>query len=136
MKRRVEAVLIAMIAVQLVHAVEEFVFEFWSVFPPMRAVYGGVPDLGIGVFVSFHIILILFGVWCYMQLRRGGLKAREAVLAWVVIQGVTLAVHIAWFIVDPRYQPGLATAPLFLATIAAAIAVSKREGITERGSGT
>ena len=132
MNRRVEAALVAMIAVQLVHGVEEFVFEFWNEFPPMRAVYGDVPGLGIGVFVSFHAVLIAFGVWCYSQVRRGGLKEREAVLAWVVIQATTLAVHVAWLIVDPRYQPGLATAPLFVATVAAAITALKRERV---GSG-
>jgi len=129
MKSRVEGALLAMIALQLVHAVEEFVFEFWNEFPPMRAVYGGVPGLGTGVFVSFHAILILFGFCCYVELRRGGLKAREVIAAWVVIQGPTLAVHSLWFIVDPGYQPVLATAPLFVATIAFAITALELERV-------
>ena len=135
MKNRVEAALVAMIVVQLVHGIEEFVFEFWNDFPPMRAVYGGAPALGKTVFVSFHTLLILFGGWCCVQVRRGGLKGWEAIVAWVVIQGVTLAVHAAWFIVDPRYQPGLATTPLFVVTIAVAIAALKRERVVGGGEG-
>lgn len=129
MKNRVEAALVAMIVVQLVHGVEEFVGEFWNAFPPMHAVYGGVSGLGPAVFVFFHALLMLFGLWCCVQVRRGGLKGWEAIVAWVVIQGVTLAVHAAWFIVDPRYQPGLATTPLFVVTIAVAIAALKRERV-------
>jgi len=135
MKGRVEGALLAMIALQLVHAAEEFVFEFWNEFPPMRAVYGGVPGLGTWVFVSFHAVLIVFGFWCYVQVRRGGLKAREAIAAWVVIQGTTLVVHALWFIVDPGYQPGLATAPLFVATIAVAMTALKREPVASGRKG-
>jgi hypothetical protein len=127
MRNRPEGALLAMIVVQLVHAVEEFVFEFWNDFPPMRAVYGDVPGLATGVFVSFHALLLGFGVWCVVQVRRGRLKARDAVVAWIVIQGTTLAVHVAWLVVDPRYQPGLATAPLMLLSMGLGTAALKRE---------
>jgi hypothetical protein len=135
MKDRFEVLLLAMIALQLVHAVEEFVLEFWNAFPPMRAVYGGVPGLGTRVFVLFHTLLILFGFWCYRQVRRGRITSRAAVGAWILIQGVTLFVHVAWFVVDPRYQPGLATTPLFAATIAVAIRAHKREPVADGGEG-
>ncbi len=126
---RVEWMLAAMIALQLVHALEEFVLEFWNAFPPMRAIYGGVPGLGPRVFVLFHALLILFGVWCIREVRRGTVTSRAALSAWVFIQGITLAVHAAWFVADPRYTPGLATTPLFAITIAGAIATLKRERI-------
>lgn len=135
MKDRFQALLLAMIALQLVHAVEEFALEFWNAFPPMRAIYGGVPGLGTRVFVLFHTLLILFGVWCYRQVRRGRITSRAAIGAWIVIQSVTLFVHVAWFIVDPRYQPGLATTPLFAASIAVAITALKREPVLTGNSG-
>lgn len=133
MTSRPERVLLAMIALQFVHAVEEFIFEFWNAFPPMRAVYGDVS--GVGVFVLFHTILIGFGFWCIREIRRQGVSAKAALLAWIAIQTVTLVVHIAWFAADPRYQPGLATTPWFAVTIAAAITALKRErvGIGSRG---
>ncbi len=127
MKGRLEWALLAMIAAQLLHAVEEFYFEFWNAFPPMRAVYGGLAGLGIAVFVLFHTILIVFGCWCFQHMRRGDLTARVAIGSWIAIQSVTLVVHVVWFVVDPRYQPGLATAPLFAATIAVAIVALKHE---------
>lgn len=116
-----------MVALQFAHALEEFVFEFWDAFPPMRAVYGGVS--GLGVFVLFHTILIVFGLWCVREVRRGGVGARAALFAWIAIQTVTVAVHVAWFVVDPRYQPGLATTPVFVATIAVAIRAFESERV-------
>ncbi|HXV13740.1 MAG TPA: hypothetical protein VEC56_06000, partial [Candidatus Krumholzibacteria bacterium] len=58
-----------------------------------------------------------------------------ALAAWTVIQGVTVAVHVAWLVVDPGYQPGLATTPLFAVTIAAAIAALKRRRVADGNSG-
>jgi hypothetical protein len=123
-----------MVIVQLVHGIEEYYFEFWNVFPPMRYVYGGVPGLGHRVFVLFHALLVIFGVWCYFRwVRHGGKDAFAAVNAWIWIQGVTVAVHVAWFIVAPAYRPGLATVPLFLPTMAFAIAALKRARSSSMG---
>jgi hypothetical protein len=116
-----------MIAVQAVHALEEFRFEFWNVFPPMRAVYGRLPDHGELVFVAFHATLLGFGGWCYFRWVRGGGEAAHRVIAlWTAIQSVTVLLHVAWFLTAPGYQPGLATLPLFLATIALALVALKR----------
>jgi len=117
---------LVMIAVQAVHAIEEFIFDFWDIFPPMRAVYGGTPGLGEIVFIGFHALLIGLGVVCYRRwVRRGGAGAR-AVVGWgVAVQSFTLALHAAWFLTELRYQPGLATAPLFVPAIAMGIAARK-----------
>lgn len=119
-----------MIVVQALHALEEFAFEFWNVFPPMRAVYGGAA-LGPVVFVLFHASLISFGLWCYVrEVRCRGRNTRGVVWLWVLIQGVTVALHVAWFLTDPGYQPGLATLPLFLPAIAMAVVALRREELS------
>jgi hypothetical protein len=114
-----------MIAVQFAHALEEFVFEFWNAFPPMLSIFDGA--WGVGVFVLFHAVLIGFGWWCVREVRRGGLVARDALTAWIIIQAVTIAVHVAWLTVDWRYQPGLATTPLLIATTVLGIQQLVRE---------
>ena len=124
MKNRYQPVLAAMIVLQIVHALEEYLLEFWNEFPPMRAMYG--PELGRGVFVVFHALLIVFGVWCYRQVRRNTEHARAAMWCWVVIQSGTVVAHTIWLVFDASYQPGLATLPLFLITIALAIVVLQR----------
>jgi hypothetical protein len=119
MKISLSFAFVTMIAVQAVHAVEEFVFEFWNVFPPMRAVYGGTPGLGECVFIAFHAMIIGMGVWCYRRwVRGGGKNAMTVVRAGMAVQSITVLLHAAWFLTAPGYQPGLATTPLFLPAIA------------------
>lgn len=127
MSRRLPRVLVFMIVLQAVHAAEEFALEFWNVFPPMRAIYGPDSPLGRALFIFFHVALIGFGVWCYRQVRQSTQHARTAMWCWVVIQCGTVAAHLIWMALDPGFQPGLVTLPLFLVTIAAAIAALKSE---------
>ena len=126
MKSRYSPVLAAMIVLQIVHALEEFLLDFWNEFPPMRVMYG--PELGRSVFIAFHALLVVFGVWSFLQVRRNTAHARAAMWCWVVIQGGTVVAHAIWLAFDPRYQPGLVTLPLFLITIAWAIAVLRKRG--------
>lgn len=129
MKVSLSSAFVTMIVVQAVHAVEEFVFDFWDAFPPMRAVYGGMPRLGEGVFIAFHLTLIGLGLWCYRGwVRAGGRDARTIVRAGILVQSVTVLLHAAWFLTDSGYQPGLATTPLFLPAIAmGAVALKQAE---------
>ena len=116
-----------MIVVQALHAIEEFLFEFWDVFPPMHAVYGGTPGLGERVFIAFHSLLIGIGLWSYRRWVRGGGAGARTVVRWgILVQSFTLLLHAAWFLTAPRYQPGLATTPLFVPAIALATAALKR----------
>lgn len=127
MRRSLSSAYLAMIAVQTLHALEEFALEFWDSFPPMRAGYGGVPGLGEYVFVVFHTMLIGLGVWCYARwVRRGGARASTVVRAGVLVQAVTVLLHIGWLLAAPRYHPGLATTPLFPPAMAWAIAAARR----------
>lgn len=127
MSRHAARVLLAMIVLQAVHAAEEFALEFWNAFPPMRAIYGPDSSLGRALFVLFHVLLIGFGVWCYQQVRRSTERGRTAMWCWVMVQCGTVAAHLIWMALDPGFQPGLVTLPLFLVTIAAAIAALKSE---------
>ncbi len=113
---------LVMLAVQTVHAIEEFVLEFWNVFPPMRAIYTA-PGLGRLVFIGFHSLLIGLGAWGYARyVRRGGESARVAVQAGIAVQSITVLLHAAWFLTEMRFQPGLATILLFLPAIGLASA--------------
>ncbi len=127
MRLSLASTFLVMIVVQAVHAIEEFLFDFWNVFPPMRAVYGGVPRLGERVFIAFHALLIGIGLWSYRRWVRGGGASARTVMRWgILVQSFTVLLHAAWFLAGLRYQPGLATTPLFVPAIALAIAALKR----------
>jgi hypothetical protein len=117
---------LVMIVVQVVHAMEEFLFHFWDVFPPMRVVYGGTPGLGERVFIAFHALLIGIGLWSYRRWVRGGGASARTVVRWgIFVQSFTVLLHAAWFLTELRYQPGLATTTLFVPAIALAIVALK-----------
>lgn len=129
MSRHAARVLLAMIVLQVVHAAEEFALEFWNVFPPMRAIYGPDSALGRALFITFHVAIMAFGAWCYWQVRRSTARARTAMMFWILIQCGTVAAHLIWMALDPGFQPGLITLPLFLITIAAGITALKRRNV-------
>ncbi len=126
MSRHAARVLLAMIVLQALHAAEEFALEFWNAFPPMRAVYGPDSALGRALFIAFHVLLMGFGLWCYTQVRRSSAHARAAMTCWVIVQCGTVGANVIWMALDPGFQPGLITLPLFLITIVAGIATMKR----------
>lgn len=127
MRLSLASTFLIMIVVQAVHAIEEFLFHFWDVFPPMRAVYGGTPGPGERVFIAFHALLIGIGLWSYRRwVRAGGASARTVVRWGIIVQSFTVLLHAAWFLTELRYQPGLATTPLFVPAIALAITALTR----------
>ncbi len=95
----------------------------------MLSLYGSDSALGRTLFVLFHVLLVGFGVWCYRQVRRSTERARAAMWCWITVQCGTVAAHLIWMALDPGFQPGLVTLPLFLITIAAGIAALRRERV-------
>ena len=129
MSRNAARVLLAMILLQAVHGAEEFALEFWNKFPPMRAIYGPDSALGRALFIAFHVLLIGFGAWCYVQVRHSTARARTAMMLWILIQCGTVVAHLVWMALAPGFQPGLITLPLFLVSIAAGMAALKRGSV-------
>ena len=104
-----------MILLQAIHSVEEYIFKLYEVFPPMQAAYRNTPELSQAAFITFNLLLLLFGLFCFfywVQPARKG--ARVVVWVWIVIQTATFAAHLVWAILIGGYNPGLATAPLFV----------------------
>jgi hypothetical protein len=112
---RLNASFIALVGVQAVHSVEEYVGRLYEVFPLTRFVSGLVSrDLGRG-FIIANMALVLFGLWCFVwPIRR---RWRSALLfgwIWATIEVVNGVVHPLWSMLEWRYTPGVATAPLLL----------------------
>jgi len=105
----------ALILVQAAHSIEEYVGHLWESFPPTRFVTGLVssnPERG---FVALNVLLLAFGVWCFLwPVRRGWPVAFALGWLWAVLEIVNGIGHPLWSIREGGYTPGLATAPVLL----------------------
>ena len=106
---------LALIATQAVHSVEEYIGDLYDVFPPAGAVSGLIsPDRQRG-FIVFNAVLLSFGLWCFIGPVRGRWpSAIPLVWLWVVIELINGIGHPVWTLIERRYTPGVATAPLLL----------------------
>ena len=115
MNNRIKIAFLTMISLQAVHSVEEYIFKFYEAFPPMQFIYRDAPDLAKSGFVTFNLLLFLFGIICFfywVQPARKG--ARVVIWVWIAIQLATIASHAIWVMSVGDYHPGLATVPLFV----------------------
>ena len=66
-------------------------------------------------FLLLNTALIAFGIWClFWPVRRGWPVARTLVWTWVTIELVNGVGHPLWSLLQHRYTPGVATAPVLL----------------------
>ncbi|MDQ3748974.1 MAG: HXXEE domain-containing protein [Acidobacteriota bacterium] len=118
MNHRIKTAFLLMILLQAIHSVEEYIFKLYEVFPPMQLIYRNTPELAQAAFITFNLLLFLFGLICFFYwVQPARKRARVVVWIWIVIQMATVAAHLVWAIVIGGYNPGLATAPLFVPVI-------------------
>jgi len=112
---RLDASFIALMAIQAVHSVEEYLGRLYEVFPPARFVSGLVSqDLQRG-FIIGNVALVTFGLWCFVwPIRRRWRSAATIGWVWVTIELINGTVHSLWSLRELSYTPGVATAPLLL----------------------
>ena len=108
-----------LILAQAAHSFEEYAGRLWESFPPARFVSGLVSDdLRLGFLVG-NVVLVTFGVWCYLwPVSRGWRSARAFALGWALVELVNGVGHPLWSLRQGGYTPGVATAPvLFLLAV-------------------
>ena len=112
---RLAPAFLALVCVQALHSAEEYVFRLWETFPPARMVSGLISgDLERG-FVTFNLLLVAFGFWCWLiPVRRGWAAAVPLAWLWVAIELVNGIGHPAWSLLRGGYTPGVATALVLL----------------------
>jgi hypothetical protein len=104
-----------LVAAQAAHSVEECVFRLYDVFAPARFVAGLFgPDLARG-FALANVLIVLFGVWCYLaRVRASHPNSRAYAWLWTIVEGVNGCGHLLFAAQAGGYFPGAATAPLLL----------------------
>jgi hypothetical protein len=116
-KRRpgVQTSFAALVAAQAAHSVEEYLGKLYLVFPPARFVSGVVSDDLERGFVIANLGLVGFGVCCFLgPVRRQWPSARALAWFWVGLEGLNGLGHLGWSLIQLRYTPGVATAPILL----------------------
>lgn len=115
MSDKIRTALLMMVAVQAAHSIEEYAFKMYELFPPMRFLYARTPELAKPAFAVSNAMLFLLGLAsCWLLGRTREKTARAIIWIWVAIQLTNFTAHVVWAFLIGGYNPGLATAPLFV----------------------
>lgn len=115
MKLGSQNLFLGLILSQALHSIEEYFFRLYDVFAPARFISRIVSSsLALG-FAIVNIVLVLFGLWCYMARVRGShASARNWAWFWTVLEAANGLGHLILAANRGGYFPGAATAPLLL----------------------
>jgi hypothetical protein len=107
----------AVILAQAAHSTEEYVGRLWESFPPARMVSGLLSQDPARGFLLANLALVTAGLWCWLwPVRRGWAVAVPLAWIWVILEvgnGIGHTLRTLW---QGGYTPGVATAPVLLAT--------------------
>lgn len=111
----IKSTFLALIGVQALHSVEEYVFHLYDVFPPAQFLSGLISEDIERGFLIANLAVIGFGVCCYWwPVRRGWPSAVPLAWIWVGIGFINGIVHPVWAVLQRGYTPGVVTALLLL----------------------
>ncbi len=115
MKPRSQDLFLGLILSQALHSIEEYCFRLYDMLAPARFISSMVSsDLALG-FAIANIVLVLFGLWCYLaRVRRTHPSGRSWAWFWTVLEAVNGTNHLILAMSSGGYFPGAATAPLLL----------------------
>jgi hypothetical protein len=131
--RRLQSAFGALVLTQAAHSIEEYVGRLWESFPPARLVAGLVSDDLERGFLILNLLLVGFGVWCWLwPVRRGWPIAVPLAWTWVGLETINGIGHPLWSLRQGGYTPGVATAPLLLVLATNLAFAVSREGRDRR----
>ena len=110
MNNRIQVAFLLLIVLQTLHSIEEFIFRFYEVFPPMVSVYRNATHLARPAFILANLILVLVGFACLFRwvwpAKRG---AETVVWVWIGVESFNVIAHCVWAVLIRGYNPGLVT---------------------------
>jgi hypothetical protein len=129
---RIKTAFLALILLQALHSVEEYLFRFYEVFPPARLLNAAIPDIARPGFITFNILLVGFGLFCFFSwVQPAKSQARVAIWCWIAIESYNAIAHVVWAVAARGYNPGLATATVMFPLVAYLLHLAR---LTERSA--
>jgi hypothetical protein len=115
MKALSQNLFLCLILSQAAHSIEEYYFRLYDVLAPARFISSLVSsNLALG-FAIANVVLVLFGLWCYVaRVRKGHAAGRGWAWFWTILEAANGASHLVLALSTRGYFPGAATAPLLL----------------------
>ena len=127
MNNKMRVAFLVLIGLQALHSIEECIFKFYEVFPPMVSMYRNAPAMAQPAFVLANSLLILVGFVCLLRwvwpARRG---AKVVAWVWVGAEAFNVIAHCVWAISIRGYNPGLVTGLGFVPVVAYLIYLLRR----------
>src|SRR5580698_5717719 len=94
---RFQGIFAALVVAQAAHSIEEYIGRLYEVFPPARFVSGLISQNLQRGFVIFNIVLVSFGLWCFIGPVRGRWpSASPLVWFWIVAELINGIGHPVW----------------------------------------
>jgi hypothetical protein len=115
MQQNARNAFLALIVAQAVHSIEEYAFGLWRLLVPQGPAIGALGDARAAGFAVANVLVVAFGVWCYIcRVRADRASATRWMWLWVLVEFSNGVVHTLLGIIRGSYFPGLATAPVLL----------------------
>jgi hypothetical protein len=115
MDPRARTAFLWLLLAQSAHSIEEYLFRLYDVLAPARFVSSLLSDDPARGFAIANVLLVLFGVACYLVSIRPGLpSARGLAWFWSLLELGNGASHSVLAAAQQGYFPGVATAPLLI----------------------
>ena len=97
---------ILMYIILIIHQIEEYIYEFWKVFP--------LYNMSESVFIIFNVAvsIVLIPVWVYLWHNKlWAINIARFFSMLMIVNGIW---HIGWSIYLHQYMPGLITGMVFI----------------------
>lgn len=106
-----KSLFLLLIISQMLHSLEEYIFELWEVFSPARYVSSLISNnLTVG-FVVINTTLVLLGYWCYFYpVKKTWRGAQIVIWAWTLLEIGNNDGHLIFALQQGGYFPGVITA--------------------------
>jgi hypothetical protein len=115
MKALSRKLFLCLILSQAAHSIEEYYFRLYDVLAPARFISSFVSSNRAFGFALANVVLVLFGLWCYLaRVRKGHPSGPRWAWFWTILEAANGIGHLILALGARGYFPGAATAPLLL----------------------
>jgi len=115
MSKKVKWTFFALVMIQGLHSIEEFIGKLWENFQPARILCSLVSDNLVTGFLIINIGLFIFGLWCWIfPIRKGYFYSQFLIWFWIVLELINGIGHPIWTFMQGTYTPGILTSSFLL----------------------